>query len=174
MPGRAHLCFVNGHTNLNQEIMNALRNRVQLIGRLGQDPEIRTLESGKKVAHFTLATNENYKSADGSKMEGVTWHNIVAWNGLAELSSKYLMKGKEICIEGRINYRSYNDKNGIQKNVTEIVASEMLLLSSGGKTKEFSDSDSMELSGQETGHADDLTVAGESLLRSGKAKSKVS
>lgn len=173
MPGRVHLCFVNGNTNLKRETMNALRNKVQLIGRLGQDPEIRPLESGKKVARFTLATNENYKSADGTKMEEVTWHNIVAWNGLAELSSKYLTKGKEVCIEGRINYRSYNDKNGIQKNITEIVASEMLLLSSGGRTKEFSDTDSPELSGQSTVHADDLTVAGESVVRSGKAKSKV-
>ncbi len=154
--------------------MNALRNKVQLIGRLGQDPEIKSLESGKKVAHFTLATNENYKSADGTKMEEVTWHNIVAWNGLAELASNYLTKGKEVCIEGRINYRSYNDKNGIQKNVTEIVVSEMLLLSSGGRTKEFSDADSPELSGQNTALVDALTVAGESAVRSGKAKSKVS
>ena len=112
--------------------MNALRNRVQLIGRLGQDPEIKTLESGKKVAHFTMATNENYKSADGTKTEETTWHNIVAWNGLAEISSKYLKKGKEVCIEGRISYRTYTDKNGVPKSVTEIVASDLVLLSSGG------------------------------------------
>jgi len=112
--------------------MNALRNRVQLIGRLGQDPEVKTLESGKKVTNFTMATNETYKGADGNKTEETTWHNIVAWNGLAEISSKYLKKGKEVCIEGRITYRSYTDKNGVPKSVTEIVASDLILLSSGG------------------------------------------
>ena len=98
--------------------MNALRNKVQLIGRLGQDPEIKTLESGKKVAHFTLATNDNYKSADGTKVEETTWHSIVAWNGLAELSSKFLRKGREVCIEGRINYRTYTDKNGLSRGMS--------------------------------------------------------
>lgn len=116
--------------------MNALRNKVQLIGRLGQDPEMKTLDSGKKVAHFNLATNESYKSADGTKTEETTWHSIVAWNGLAELSSKFLKKGKEVCIEGRISYRSYTDKNGVPKSVTEIVASDMILLSSGGNAKD--------------------------------------
>ena len=116
--------------------MNALRNKVQLIGRLGQDPDIKTLESGKKVAHFTMATNENFKSADGTKTEETTWHSIVAWNGLAELASKYLKKGREVCIEGRISYRSYTDKNGMSKSVTEIVASDLVLLSSGGTVKE--------------------------------------
>lgn len=116
--------------------MNALRNKVQLIGRLGQDPDIKTLESGKKVAHFTMATNENYKSADGTKTEETTWHSIVAWNGLAELASKYLKKGREVCIEGRISYRSYTDKNGVPKSVTEIVASDLVLLSSGSIAKE--------------------------------------
>jgi len=112
--------------------MNALKNRVQLIGRLGQDPEIKTLESGKKVAHFTLATNENFKSADGSKTEETTWHNIVAWNSTAEFAGKYLKKGREICVEGRISYHTYNDKNGVQKNATEIIAGEILPL---GTTK---------------------------------------
>ncbi|MCU0410786.1 MAG: single-stranded DNA-binding protein [Bacteroidales bacterium] len=112
--------------------MNAMRNRVQLIGRLGQDPEVKTLESGKKVTNFTMATNETYKGADGNKTEETTWHNIVAWNGLAEISSKYLKKGKEVCIEGRISYRTYTDKNGVPKSVTEIVASDLVLLSTGG------------------------------------------
>ncbi|MFZ0473796.1 MAG: single-stranded DNA-binding protein [Bacteroidales bacterium] len=116
--------------------MNALRNKVQLIGRLGQDPDIKTLDSGKKVAHFTMATNENFKSADGTKTEETTWHSIVAWNGLAELASKYLKKGREVCIEGRISYRSYTDKAGLPKSVTEIVASDLVLLSSGGTAKE--------------------------------------
>ena len=116
--------------------MNALRNKVQLIGRLGQDPDIKTLDSGKKVAHFTMATNENFKSADGTKTEETTWHSIVAWNGLAELASKYLKKGREVCIEGRISYRSYTDKSGLPKSVTEIVASDLVLLSSGSIVKE--------------------------------------
>jgi single-strand DNA-binding protein len=131
VPEQGHLCIVNSIINQKQTIMNALRNRVQLIGRLGQDPDIKTLDSGKKVAHFTMATNENYKSADGSKTEETTWHSIVAWNGLAELTSKYLKKGREVCIEGRISYRSYTDKNGMPKSVTEIVASDLVLLSSG-------------------------------------------
>jgi len=133
--------------------MNALRNKVQLIGRLGQDPDIKTLESGKKVAHFTMATNENFKSADGSKTEETTWHNIVAWNGLAELASKYLKKGREVCIEGRISYRSYTDKNGMPKSVTEIVASDLVLLSSGGIIRE--------------------DVPKEGKVREGKAKEKI-
>ncbi len=117
--------------------MNALRNKVQLIGRLGQDPEIKTLESGKKVAHFNLATNESYKNADGAKIDETTWHSIVAWNGLAELTSKFLAKGREVCIEGRINYRSYTDKNGNQKNVTEIVATDLVMLSSGNRSRDM-------------------------------------
>jgi single-strand DNA-binding protein len=113
--------------------MSTLRNRVQLIGHLGHDPEIKTLESGKKLARFTLATNENYKNAEGQKTEETTWHNIVAWNGSAEIASKFLAKGKEVCIDGRITYRTYTDKNGVQKGSTEIVANELVLL---GATKE--------------------------------------
>lgn len=113
--------------------MSTLRNRVQLIGHLGHDPEIKTLESGKKLARFTLATNENFKNAEGLKTEETTWHNIVAWNGSAEIASKYLTKGKEVCIDGRITYRTYTDKNGVQKGSTEIVVNELLLL---GSTKE--------------------------------------
>jgi single-strand DNA-binding protein len=117
--------------------MNALRNRVHLIGNLGQDPEMKTLESGKKVANFTLATNESYKNTDGQKVEETTWHNIVAWNGLAEIATKFLKKGKEVAVEGRIVYRSYEDKKGVTKNITEIVLNDLLLLQSGkSKTKE--------------------------------------
>jgi single-strand DNA-binding protein len=118
--------------------MNALRNRVQLIGHLGQDPVVKTLESGKKVANFSIATNENYKNAEGLKTEETTWHSIVAWNGLAELSSRFLKKGKEVCIEGRISYRTYTDKNGATRNFTEIVATDMVLLSNGGKARDIS------------------------------------
>jgi len=127
-----------------QNVMNALRNRVQLIGRLGQDPEIRTLENGKKVAHFNLATNESYRNSEGNRIDETTWHSIVAWNGLAELSSKFLGKGKEVCIEGRISYHTYTDKNGIQKNITEIVASDLVMLGSGSRTREMTGGDTGE------------------------------
>ena len=116
--------------------MSTLRNRVQLIGHLGHDPEIKTLESGKKLARFTLATNENFKNAEGLKTEETTWHNIVAWNGSAEIASKYLTKGKEVCIDGRITYRTYTDKNGVQKGSTEIVVNELLLLGSAKEKPE--------------------------------------
>jgi single-strand DNA-binding protein len=117
--------------------MNALRNRVHLIGNLGQDPEMKTLENGKKVARFTLATNESYKNADGQKVEETTWHNLVAWNGLAEVASKFLKKGKEVAVDGRITYRSYEDKKGGTKYITEIILNDLLLLQSGkSKTKD--------------------------------------
>ncbi|OFY66365.1 MAG: single-stranded DNA-binding protein [Bacteroidetes bacterium RBG_19FT_COMBO_42_7] len=110
--------------------MNNLRNRVMLIGNLGQDPEIKTLESGKKVAHFTIATNDAYKNTDGQKIEETTWHNIVAWNGLAERAGKFLKKGREVAVDGRLVYRSYEDKKGVTKYTTEIVLNEILLLRS--------------------------------------------
>jgi single-strand DNA-binding protein len=108
--------------------MNSLRNRVQLIGHLGQDPEIKTLESGKKVSRFTLATDDSYKNTEGQKVNETTWHNIVAWNGLAEITEKHLKKGKKIAVEGRIVYRSYEDKKGVTKFITEIVLNDFLFL----------------------------------------------
>jgi single-strand DNA-binding protein len=113
--------------------MNALRNRVTLIGNLGQDPEIKTTETGKKFTHFTLATSDGYKTVDGQKVSETTWHNIVAWNGLAETAGKFLKKGKEVAVEGRIVYRTYEDKKGVTKYITEIVLSDLLLLRNGGK-----------------------------------------
>ena len=111
--------------------MNSLKNRVTLIGNLGQDPETKTTDGGKKVAHFTLATNDGYKNADGQKISETTWHNIVAWNGLADIASKYLKKGKEVAVEGRIVYRSYEDKKGVTKSITEIVLNDLVLLRNG-------------------------------------------
>jgi single-strand DNA-binding protein len=115
--------------------MNALRNKVQLIGNLGQDPEVKALENGKKIAKFTLATNEEYKNSEGQKISETTWHNIIAWNGLAENVGKYLKKGKQVAIEGRLAYRSYEDKKGVTKNVTEIIMDSMLMLASPAKEK---------------------------------------
>jgi single-strand DNA-binding protein len=125
-------------SNLKLETMSSsLRNRVTLIGNLGQDPQIKTLDDGRKVAHFTLATNDGFKNADGQKIEEATWHNIVAWNGIAETASKFLKKGREVALEGRIVYRTYEDKKGVVKNITEIVLNDFLFLqSSKGKAKE--------------------------------------
>ncbi len=111
--------------------MNSLKNRVTLIGNLGQDPEIKTTETGKKVTHFTLATKDGYKNADGQKVSETTWHNIVAWNGLADIAGRFLKKGREVAVEGRIVYRNYEDKKGATKNITEIVLNDLVLLRSG-------------------------------------------
>jgi single-strand DNA-binding protein len=113
--------------------MNSLSNRVTLIGNLGQDPETKTIEPGKKVTHFTLATKDGYKNADGQRISETTWHNIVAWNGLAEIAGKFLKKGKEVAVEGRIVYRTYEDKKGVTKNITEIVLNDLVLLRNGEK-----------------------------------------
>ena len=111
--------------------MNSLKNRVTLIGNLGQDPEIKTTETGKKVTHFTLATKDGYKNADGQKVSETTWHNIVAWNGLADIAGRFLKKGREVAVEGRIVYRNYEDKKGVTKYITEIVLNDLILLRSG-------------------------------------------
>jgi single-strand DNA-binding protein len=112
--------------------MNTLKNKVMLIGNLGQDPDVRTLESGKKVAKFTLATDESYKNGDGQKVNETQWHNVVAWNGLADITGRYLNKGKHIAVEGRITYRNYEDKNGVTRYITEIIANELLMLDGPG------------------------------------------
>lgn len=110
--------------------MSTLRNKVQLIGNLGNAPEIINLESGKKLAKFSLATNENYKNAQGEKQTETQWHNIVAWNKTAELIEKYVEKGREIAIEGKLTSRSYDDKDGNKRYITEVIVSELLLLGS--------------------------------------------
>lgn len=112
--------------------MYALRNKVQLIGHLGNAPEVKTLESGKKMARFSVATNENYRNAKGEKVTETQWHNLVAWGKVAGIVEKYLVKGKEVAIEGKLVSRSYNDKAGNKKYITEIQVNELLLL--GTKT----------------------------------------
>jgi single-strand DNA-binding protein len=109
--------------------MNSLRNKVQLIGNLGNDPEIINLESGKTLAKFTIATNESYKNAKGEKVTDTQWHNIVAWGKTAQIVEKYVNKGKEIAIEGKLTSRSYDDKDGNKRYITEIVCNELLMLS---------------------------------------------
>ena len=111
--------------------MYALKNKVQLIGNLGNVPEVRTLESGKKLARFSVATNETYVNAQGEKVKETQWHNLVAWGKIAEIAEKYLAKGSEVVIEGKLINRNYTDKEGNKKYVTEVEVNEMLMI--GGK-----------------------------------------
>ncbi|MBN3036498.1 MAG: single-stranded DNA-binding protein [Bacteroidales bacterium] len=106
-------------------------NRVILIGNLGKDPEVRTIENGVKVAKFPLATTEVYRDRSGNKNDQTEWHNIVMWRGLADIAEKFLSKGKQVYIEGRIKTRSWEDKDGNKRYITEIVADNMTML--GGR-----------------------------------------
>lgn len=108
-----------------------MRNRVQLIGNVGQDPEIKAINGERKVANFTVATHDYYFNDKGDKVEQTEWHKVSAWGKTAEIVEKFVEKGKEIAIEGKLTHRSYDDKDGNKKYVTEIVANEVLLL--GGK-----------------------------------------
>ena len=110
--------------------MYALKNKVQLIGNLGNAPEVKTTENGKKLAKFSVATNESYRNAKGEKVTETTWHNIVAWGKVAELAEKYLTKGKEVIIEGKLINNSYTEKDGNKKYSTEVQVSEILMLGS--------------------------------------------
>lgn len=108
--------------------MNNISNSVRLIGRLGAEPEIRTFGQDKKMARFSIATNETYRDAQGNKITNTCWHNIVAWNGQAAIAEQYLHKGQEIAVEGKLNNRSYTDKDGNKKYVSEIVINEVRML----------------------------------------------
>ena len=136
-----HFCIVIGKALLMVEIakfinpknnfMYALKNKVQLIGNLGGNPEIRTTESGKKMARFSVATNETYSTAKGDRVTETQWHNLIAWGKVADIAEKYLAKGTEVVIEGKLVHHNYTDKEGNKKYITEIQANELLLL--GGK-----------------------------------------
>ncbi|MCR4033116.1 MULTISPECIES: single-stranded DNA-binding protein [Flavobacterium] len=108
--------------------MNAMKNRVQLIGNVGNDPEIKTLESGKKLAHLTIATHDVYRNEKGDKVEQTEWHRVTAWGKTAEIIEKFVSKGKEVAVDGKLTHRSYEDKNGERKYITEVVVNEILLL----------------------------------------------
>lgn len=108
--------------------MNALKNKVQLIGNLGQDPELVTLENGSKLAKFSIATSESYKNAKGEKVEDTQWHNIVAWGKTAEIVENYLVKGKQVAIEGKLTHRSYETAAGEKRYITEVKCNELLML----------------------------------------------
>ena len=110
--------------------MTTLKNSVQLIGRLGNEPQVRTFESGKKMATFSLATNDSYTNAQGEKVEDTQWHNIVVWGKKVDVVENYLQKGKEIALTGKLINRSY-EKEGETKYITEINMNELLMM--GGK-----------------------------------------
>ncbi len=113
--------------------MSGSINKVILIGRLGRDPEVKYTPSGQAVAKFSIATDETYKDRNGEQQRRTEWHNIVAWRRLAEICGEYLVKGKLVYIEGRIQTRQWEDREGNKRNTTEIVAREMKMLSAKGE-----------------------------------------
>jgi single-strand DNA-binding protein len=110
--------------------MNNLRNKVQLIGNVGQLPEVKTLDNGRKVANITLATNETYINAKGEKITNTQWHTLVAWGKSAEIVENYVKKGDEIAVEGKIQYETYDDKEGNKRYSTKININDILMLGS--------------------------------------------
>ncbi|MGM1057266.1 MAG: single-stranded DNA-binding protein [Bacteroidota bacterium] len=115
--------------------MKTLRNKVQLIGHVGENPKTHTFESGKKVIRFSLATNDYYLK-DGEKVQQTEWHNVVAWGKNAELIEKYVFKGSEIAVDGKLTSRAFENQSGEQQYITEILVNEILLLDSKGNQKE--------------------------------------
>jgi single-strand DNA-binding protein len=105
-----------------------MKNKVQLIGRVGQDPEVKNLDGGKKVVSISIATNDYYYKENGEKVEQTEWHRVTAWGKTAEIVEKFVTKGREIAIEGKLSHRSYDDKDGNKRYVTDIIANEVLLI----------------------------------------------
>ena len=108
--------------------MNAMKNRAQLIGHVGNEPEIKTFDGGKKLANLTIATNDTYRNDKGDKVEQTEWHKVTAWGKTADIIEKYVTKGKEVAIEGKLTHRSYEDKNGEKRYITEVIVNEILLI----------------------------------------------
>jgi len=106
-------------------------NKVILLGRLGKDPDVRTLDNGAKVCSFSIATSETYKDKDGQRQERTEWHNIVLWRALADIAERFLTKGREVYIEGKLQTRKWQDQNGMDRYTTEIVGSNLNLI--GGR-----------------------------------------
>ena len=130
-------------------------NKVILVGNLGKDPELRYTNSGVAVATFSIATNESWKDPDGNLQERTQWHNIVAWRKLAEICGEYLKKGNKVYVEGRLQHRNYDDKNGVKRYVSEIVLDEMVMLDSKGTTASLEQTPPPQ-EGQQADKADDL------------------
>jgi single-strand DNA-binding protein len=110
--------------------MNTLKNNVQLVGNLGMNPEVKNLENGKKVAKVSMATHESYRNAKGEKITETQWHNLVAWGKTASIIEKYLKKGSEITVTGKLVHRNYIDSDNVKRNLTEIKVSELLIAGS--------------------------------------------
>jgi len=108
--------------------MNNIRNRVQLIGHLGMDPEVKSFDNNRKMARFSMATNDSYKDAQGNKVEQTEWHKIVIWGKQAELAESMLSKGMEVLVEGKLVHRQYTDKDGVKRNFTEVEASDFVMM----------------------------------------------
>jgi single-strand DNA-binding protein len=108
--------------------MNAFRNQVSLIGNLGRMPEVKTFEGGRKMARLTLVTNEIYKNNNGEIVKNATWHSLIAWGRSAEKAEKYLTKGKEVMVKGKLINRNYTDKDGNKKYVTEVEIDDFYML----------------------------------------------
>nr|WP_294898131.1 single-stranded DNA-binding protein [uncultured Pedobacter sp.] len=108
--------------------MSNLRNSVRLIGFLGAAPEVKEISKTKKLAKMSLATNDSYKNEKGDKIEETQWHNLVLWDKQADIAAKYLSKGSEVAIEGKLVTKSYTDKEGVKRFYTEIVVNEMVML----------------------------------------------
>jgi single-strand DNA-binding protein len=128
--------------------MNALRNSVRLIGNLGDAPKVRQFESGRKVANFSVATNETFVDSGGNRKSETTWHKLVAYGKTANIAEKYLQKGSEVAIEGKLTNRSYDDKNGDTHYVTEIVVNSMMMLDNKNRQhneKELAESEELAL-----------------------------
>jgi single-strand DNA-binding protein len=112
--------------------MKSLRNSVQLIGNLGMDPEVKQVSNGNKMARFSLATTETYNNQKGEKVTDTQWHNLIIWGGLANVAEKYLKKGNQVAVEGRLETNTYDDKDGNRKFFTQIKVNDLVMLD--GKT----------------------------------------
>ena len=111
--------------------MNNLKNSIRIIGNLGQNPEVKETTNGKKLAKFSLATNESYRDENGKEVKETMWHNLIVWGKQAEIVEKYLKKGSEVAIEGKLSNSNYTDKEGVKRYATEIIVNEFMML--GGK-----------------------------------------
>ena len=122
-------------------------NKVILVGNVGKDPEVRYLENNVAVAKFPLATSDNYKNKNGERVSNTEWHNIVAWRGLAEIAEKYVKKGNQLFIEGKLVSRSWDDKEGNKRYITEVIVSNMQMLD---KRNQSSDNNQQQATVEET------------------------
>ena len=131
-------------------------NKAILLGNLGKDPEIRRLDDGRAVANFSIATSESYKNKAGEKVTNTEWHNIVLWSPLAEIAENYLKKGSQVYIEGKISNRSYEDKEGVKKYISEVVGRDITLLGRAPESQQQNNSSSTENDNPEAVQEDDL------------------